>query len=93
MLCRTSNPGGSDLQFLATRNGRQLYQHVAELVATKWNAGGQCALVVGATFPAELAEVRRLVGAMPCWCRASAPRAATSRQQCVPAGRRPAPAS
>ena len=64
ILCRTSNPGGSDLQFLET-GGRKLYQHVAELVATKWNAGGQCALVVGATFPAELAEVRRLVGAMP----------------------------
>jgi orotidine-5'-phosphate decarboxylase len=64
VLCRTSNPGGSDLQFLEA-GGRKLYQHVAELVATKWNAGGQCALVVGATFPAELAEVRRLVGEMP----------------------------
>ena len=64
VLCRTSNAGGSDLQFLET-GGRKLYQHVAELVATKWNAGGQCALVVGATFPAELAEVRRLVGDMP----------------------------
>ena len=68
ILCRTSNAGGSDLQFLETGGEggkRRLYQHVAELVATKWNAGGQCALVVGATFPAELAEVRRLVGAMP----------------------------
>ena len=64
ILCRTSNAGGSDLQFLET-GGRKLYQHVAELVAAKWNAGGQCALVVGATFPAELAEVRRLVGDMP----------------------------
>jgi len=64
ILCRTSNAGGSDLQFLET-GGRKLYQHVAELVATKWNAGGQCALVVGATFPAELAEVRRIVGDMP----------------------------
>ena len=68
ILCRTSNAGGSDLQFLETGGEggkRRLYQHVAELVATKWNAGGQCALVVGATFPAELAEVRRLVGEMP----------------------------
>jgi orotidine-5'-phosphate decarboxylase len=64
VLCRTSNAGGSDLQFLET-SGRKLYQHVAELVATKWNAGGQCALVVGATFPAELAEVRRIAGEMP----------------------------
>ncbi|MBZ0131539.1 MAG: orotidine-5'-phosphate decarboxylase [Rhodocyclaceae bacterium] len=68
ILCRTSNPGGSDLQFLETGGEggkRRLYQHVAELVATKWNASGQCALVVGATFPAELAEVRRIAGDMP----------------------------
>jgi len=64
ILCRTSNPGGSDLQFLDT-GGRKLYQHVAELVASKWNASGQCALVVGATFPAELAEVRRIAGDIP----------------------------
>ncbi|MDR2241119.1 MAG: orotidine-5'-phosphate decarboxylase [Zoogloeaceae bacterium] len=64
ILCRTSNAGGSDLQFLET-GGRKLYQHVAELVAAKWNTTGQCALVVGATFPAELAEVRRRVGDMP----------------------------
>ena len=68
ILCRTSNAGGSDLQFLETAaetGGGKLYQHVAELVATQWNTTGQCALVVGATFPAELAEVRRRVGDMP----------------------------
>ena len=68
ILCRTSNPGGSDLQFLDTGGEggkRRLYQHVAELVATKWNSSGQCALVVGATFPAELAEVRRIAGDLP----------------------------
>ena len=64
VLCRTSNPGGSDLQFL-TVNGKPLYQHVAGLVAEKWNSNGQCALVVGATFPHELAEVRAIVGSMP----------------------------
>ena len=64
ILCRTSNPGGSDLQFL-TVDGKPLYQHVARLVAEKWNTNGQCGLVVGATFPAELAEVRRIVGDMP----------------------------
>ncbi|MEN3294667.1 MAG: orotidine-5-phosphate decarboxylase, partial [Burkholderiales bacterium] len=64
VLCRTSNPGGSDLQFL-TVEGKPLYQHVARLVAEKWNANGQCGLVVGATFPAELAQVRKLVGDMP----------------------------
>lgn len=64
VLCRTSNPGGSDLQFL-TVDGKPLYQHVAQLVADKWNSNGQCGLVVGATFPAELAQVRRIVGDMP----------------------------
>ena len=64
ILCRTSNPGGSDLQFLDV-GGRPLYQHVAELVATKWNRNGQCALVVGATYPEELAQVRAIVGDMP----------------------------
>ncbi|MBA5689516.1 orotidine-5'-phosphate decarboxylase [Rugamonas apoptosis] len=64
ILCRTSNPGGSDLQFLKV-DGKPLYQHVARLVAEKWNSNGQCALVVGATFPEELAQVRAIVGDMP----------------------------
>jgi len=66
VLCRTSNPGGSDLQFLQLDNGEPLYLHVAGLVAGKWNADGQCGLVVGATFPNELAAVRQRIGdAMP----------------------------
>jgi orotidine-5'-phosphate decarboxylase len=64
VLCRTSNPGGSDLQFLNV-DGTPLYQHVARLVAQQWNGNGQCALVVGATFPEELAQVRAIVGDMP----------------------------
>ncbi|UOD50806.1 orotidine-5'-phosphate decarboxylase [Orrella daihaiensis] len=62
VLCRTSNPGGSDLQALQV-NGRALYLHVATLVATQWNQNGQCGLVVGATFPDELRQVRACVGA------------------------------
>ncbi|MFZ6772847.1 orotidine-5'-phosphate decarboxylase [Undibacterium sp. SXout7W] len=64
VLCRTSNAGGSDLQFLDVA-GKPLYQHVAKLVADQWNTSGQCALVVGATFPNELAQVRSIVGDMP----------------------------
>lgn len=64
VLCRTSNAGGSDLQFLDV-GGKPLYQHVAHLVADKWNSNGQCALVVGATFPNEIAQVRGLIGDMP----------------------------
>ena len=64
VLCRTSNPGGSDLQALQV-DGKPLYQHVARLVAQQWNRHGQCALVVGATFPQEIAEVRKIVSEMP----------------------------
>lgn len=64
ILCRTSNPGGSDLQFMNVE-GKPLYQHVARLVAEKWNTNGQCGLVVGATFPEELAQVRNIIGDMP----------------------------
>ncbi len=65
VLCRTSNPGGSDLQNLSMEGGRKLYQHVAALVAGPWNVHGQNALVVGATFPQELADVRSIVGDLP----------------------------
>lgn len=65
VLCRTSNKGGSDLQFVESRDGTPLYLHVAGLVADKWNTHGQCALVVGATFPDEIAKVRARVGDMP----------------------------
>ena len=68
LLCRTSNPGGSDLQFLEVGTAEQpekLYERVARLVASEWNSTGQCALVVGATFPAEIARVREIVGDLP----------------------------
>jgi orotidine-5'-phosphate decarboxylase len=66
VLCRTSNPGGSDLQFLnVAPNGEPLYLHVAKLAAEKWNTSEQISLVVGATFPEEIAKVRAIVGDMP----------------------------
>jgi orotidine-5'-phosphate decarboxylase len=64
LLCRTSNPGGSDLQFLDV-GGEKLFERVARLVAAEWNTTGQCALVVGATFPAEIARVREITGDLP----------------------------
>lgn len=64
ILCRTSNPGAGDLQDLDVA-GRPLYQHVAAMVADEWNTNGNCLLVTGATYPAELKAVRRLVGDMP----------------------------
>lgn len=64
VLCRTSNPGARDFQDLLV-DGRPLYQHVAETVATQWNGNGNCALVTGATWPEEIAAVRALVGDLP----------------------------
>ena len=64
VLCRTSNAGGSDLQALEVE-GERLYERVARLAAGTWNRNGQLGLVVGATFPEELARVRSLVGDMP----------------------------
>ena len=65
LLCRTSNPGGSDLQAQALQDGSLLYEHIARLAAGEWNSGGQLSLVVGATFAAEVARVRELAPTLP----------------------------
>lgn len=64
VLCRTSNPGGADFQALDC-GGEPLYLRVAKTIAHDWNANGNCALVVGATWPEELGRVRAAVGDMP----------------------------
>jgi orotidine-5'-phosphate decarboxylase len=65
LLCRTSNPGGSDLQFETLANGDRLFEQVAKLAAGRWNRDQRLGLVVGATFPAELARVRELAPTLP----------------------------
>lgn len=62
LLCRTSNPGGNDLQFLKTECDEPLYQTVAKMATGPWNPHRQVGLVVGATFPEEISAVRRLTG-------------------------------
>ncbi|MEY2400916.1 MAG: orotidine-5-phosphate decarboxylase [Ilumatobacteraceae bacterium] len=64
VLCRTSNPGGSDFQSLHV-DGEPLYINVARMVGSEWSDIGECGLVVGATFPAELAAVRAVIGDLP----------------------------
>lgn len=64
ILCRTSNPGGSDIQNLPINSNQAVFEHVARL-AKEWDRAGQIALVVGATFPQEIAQVRAIVGDMP----------------------------
>ncbi len=68
-LCHTSNPGARDFQELTVPDGsgggEPLYQRIARTIAGAWNADGNCALVVGATFPEELKVIRGIVGDMP----------------------------
>lgn len=68
LLCRTSNPGGDDLQNqrLSSLEGSPLlYEHVARLAQGPWNLNGQLGLVVGATYPAEIERVRALAPTVP----------------------------
>jgi orotidine-5'-phosphate decarboxylase len=68
LLCRTSNPGGDDLQNqrLASIEGQPLlYEHVARLAQGPWNLNGQLGLVVGATYPAEIERVRAIAPTLP----------------------------
>jgi orotidine-5'-phosphate decarboxylase len=68
LLCRTSNPGGDDLQNqrLASVEGQPLmYEHIAKLAQGPWNSNGQLGLVVGATYPAEIERVRSLAPTLP----------------------------
>jgi orotidine-5'-phosphate decarboxylase len=68
LLCRTSNPGGDDFQnqHLSDMDGApRLYEHIARLAQGPWNLNGQLGLVVGATYPAEIARVRALAPTVP----------------------------
>jgi orotidine-5'-phosphate decarboxylase len=68
LLCRTSNPGGDDLQNqrLSSVEGQPLlYEHVARLAQGPWNVNGQLGLVVGATYPAEIERVRQVAPTVP----------------------------
>ncbi|MCG7499669.1 orotidine-5'-phosphate decarboxylase [Vibrio sp. Of7-15] len=63
-LCRTSNSGAKDIQDLEV-SGQPLYEKVASLIANEWNTNRNCLLVVGATWPSQMARIRSLVGNMP----------------------------
>ncbi len=68
LLCRTSNPGGNDLQNqrLSSVEGLPLlYEHVAKLAQGPWNLNGQLGLVVGATYPSEIERVRAIAPSLP----------------------------
>jgi orotidine-5'-phosphate decarboxylase len=64
VLCRTSNPGGADLQDRELAGGERLYERVARL-AGEWNERGNVGLVVGATAETELERTRELAPDLP----------------------------
>ncbi len=64
VLCRTSNPGSGDIQDLTVSDG-SVATHVARLANDRWNKNHNVGLVVGATYPEEIARVRSIVGSMP----------------------------
>jgi orotidine-5'-phosphate decarboxylase len=64
LLCRTSNSGAGDIQDLMV-DGVPIYEHVAKLIAEKWNINHNCLLVMGATWPAQMSKIRSIVGDMP----------------------------
>lgn len=72
VLCRTSNTGSGEFQDMDVSGDMvphprymQLYKYVAHRVANYWNKYGNCGLVVGATYPDQLREIRETVGDMP----------------------------
>ena len=65
LLCRTSNPGGDELQAQALEGGERVYERVARLAAGPWNRDGRLGLVVGATYPGEIERVRAIAPTLP----------------------------
>jgi len=63
ILCKTSNPGSGEIQDLVIE-GKPLYERIAENVSKDWNINNNCLLVVGATYPEELAKIRTITGEM-----------------------------
>ena len=75
VLCRTSNPGAGEFQDLKVTksivmDNESMFDSVYEIVAkqvtkTRWNENGNCALVVGATYPEEMKRIREVAGDIP----------------------------
>lgn len=63
-LCRTSNPGAQDIQDLEV-DGKPIYEHMAAMISNNWNDNKNCCIVVGATWPEQMAKLRSICGDMP----------------------------
>ena len=64
ILCRTSNRGGDDVQGLVLESGQRVFEKIAEKISKDWNYNSNAGLVVGATYPKELARVREIAGGL-----------------------------
>jgi orotidine-5'-phosphate decarboxylase len=64
LLCRTSNPGAGDIQDLVV-DGQAVYERVASMISQQWNDNGNCCIVVGATWPEQMRDLRAICGDMP----------------------------
>jgi len=64
LLCRTSNSSAKDLQDLLV-DEQPFYEHVARIITEEWNENNNCAIVVGATWPKQLGDIRKIIGDMP----------------------------
>jgi len=64
LLCRTSNPGASDIQDLVV-DSQPVYEKVASMISNRWNSNKNCCIVVGATWPNQMQRLREITGNMP----------------------------
>ena len=65
LLCRTSNPGGADIEELVTKDGLMVFEHVAKAAQGPWNKTGELGLVAGATQPEEIRRIRVQAPTLP----------------------------
>jgi orotidine-5'-phosphate decarboxylase len=63
ILCRTSNSGAGELQDIEFK-GKKIWEIVGQKVSKEWNANNNCMIVVGATYPEEMRELRKITGDM-----------------------------
>jgi orotidine-5'-phosphate decarboxylase len=61
VLCRTSNPSAREVQDLRV-DGRAVFEIIADLATTTWNANQNISLVVGGTYPRDLLSLREQCG-------------------------------
>jgi uridine monophosphate synthetase len=65
VVCRTSNPGAAEMQDVPVAGGESYFLYMARHIAATWNEHGNCGLVAGATYPAEMRHIRAAAPDLP----------------------------